>query len=160
MSLSNEGASSTNTTQKKYRGVRRRKWGKWVSEIRVPGTQERLWLGTYSTAEGAAVAHDVAFYCLRETSTLSDFNFPNMIPADIRKSMSPRSVQRTATDAGLAIDARLITQPRVDNNEVALYDRRGGAEEPVWQCSDDYSSGGSSLESTELNISVDDYQWN
>ncbi|KAK1681245.1 hypothetical protein QYE76_042093 [Lolium multiflorum] len=43
-----------------YRGVRRRgNAGRWVREVHVPGQRgERLWLGTYLTAESAARAHD------------------------------------------------------------------------------------------------------
>ena len=45
-----------------YRGVRRRgNAGRWVCEVRVPGQRgERLWLGTYLTADAAARAHDAA----------------------------------------------------------------------------------------------------
>ncbi|GMI64121.1 hypothetical protein HRI_000082000 [Hibiscus trionum] len=66
---------SSGADEKKYKGVRRRRWGKWVSEIRVPGTEERLWLGSYSTPEAAAVAHHIAFYCLRRPSSLTALNF-------------------------------------------------------------------------------------
>nr|POE67027.1 ethylene-responsive transcription factor [Quercus suber] len=87
------------TSQKKYKGVRQRKWGKWVSEIRVPGTQERLWLGSYSTPEAAAMARDVAFYCLHKPSTLEKLNFPSMSPScSLRTDMSPRSVQKAASE--------------------------------------------------------------
>ncbi|XP_047049027.1 dehydration-responsive element-binding protein 1H-like [Lolium rigidum] len=55
-----------------YRGVRRRgSAGRWVCEVRVPGKRgERLWLGTYVTAEAAARGHDAAMLALGGGSEL------------------------------------------------------------------------------------------
>ncbi|XP_052181041.1 ethylene-responsive transcription factor ERF017-like [Diospyros lotus] len=62
----------------KYKGVRKRKWGKYVSEIRLPNSRERIWLGSYDTAEKAARAFDAAMFCLRGQA--AQFNFPQDPP--------------------------------------------------------------------------------
>ncbi|XP_021730240.1 ethylene-responsive transcription factor ERF017-like [Chenopodium quinoa] len=87
---------SSNINSIKYKGVRKRKWGKWVSEIRLPNSRERIWLGSYDTAEKAARAFDAAQFCLRGKS--ANFNFPEN-PPDIAggRSMTPSEIQVAAS---------------------------------------------------------------
>lgn len=143
-SRSDDGEESPRLpAERRYKGVRLRKWGRWVSEIRMPNSRERVWLGSYESAEKAARAFDAAAVCLRG-SRAGSLNFPES-PPNVRyvpgALLTPEQIQ---AEAARHANQQLPSRPVASALQPAAAPPAGGPSSDrtsLSMPSTDYSSG-------------------
>jgi hypothetical protein len=122
-----KGKGGPQNSECKYRGVRQRKWGKWVAEIRQPNGGERLWLGTFANSLEAAHAYDNAARAM--FGSCGRLNFPD--------SCSTPGLDSTTTSnksVVFAVHERTSVSPNLRNEDVesiALADNEAASVEDI-----------------------------